>query len=108
MKQLKQQTEKTKKKIAFNLNPLGQKVMAAKKSAEKASADYDAKMAEYETAAENKADKISLARLAAGVKIARYKYKIKRAESKLAKLELKMTRKKEKKEKESIQEPAMA
>jgi hypothetical protein len=107
MKQLKQPAAKAEKNVSFNLNPLGQKVAAAKKAAEKALEEHKTKVAEYETACSDKtADKITLYRLAAAVKIARFKYKIKRAESKLAKFELKVGRKKQKKAKEV--EPAMA
>lgn len=70
-------------------NTLQNKVTTTEKSVQKAWTDYEKKNAAYEDALNHESDKITLAGLQAAAKIARFVYKIKRVEHKLAKVDLK-------------------
>lgn len=89
---MKNTDQKSKVSLASSspaADTLQNKVAATEKSVQKAWTDYEKKNTAYEDALNQQSDKITLAGLRAATKIARFVYKIKRVEHKLAKVDLK-------------------
>lgn len=97
---MKNKEQHTKKAVVAN-NPstsaLFAQLSATEKQLDKACAAYDQKVAAYEEAEKQHSDKITLRGLLAAVKIAKFTYKIKRIEHKLAKTNWKAASKADKK-----------
>lgn len=107
---MKQKALNTKKQAILETPPTGtlqSKASTAEKSVEKAWEAYKKKEAAYDEASKESGDKMGLKRLLAAAKIARFTYKIKVVEHKLAKAILKATNKAGKKSgKEDSKAPA--
>jgi len=86
-------------------NTLQLKVTSTEKGAEKAWEAYKKKAAIYEDALKQHVEKLPLKTLLAAAKIAKYTYKIKNLEHKLAKLHCKAASKASKKKVEPVEEP---
>ena len=97
MKSTGQKTEAITKTTILTTDTLQKKAAATEKSAQKAWLDYEKKSAAYEDAWKQKLDKITLLGLLSAAKIAKFTYKIKRTEHKLAKANWKASSKADKK-----------
>ena len=105
MKNTDQKSENTSKTNSPATDALHKKVVAAEKSTQKAWADYEKKSEAYEEGLKQQSDKITLLGLLAAAKIAKFTYKIKRTEHKLAKANWKVASKADKK---SAEKPVKA
>ncbi len=108
MKDIEQKSEGSPKAISPAAESLHNKVIAAEKSVQKAWADFEKKSAAYEDALKQSSDKITLLGLLASTKIAKFTYKIKRTEHKLAKATWKAALKTDKKSVEKSGEEGAA
>lgn len=92
-KTAQEQPEQTTK----NADGLYKTLVNSEKNAKKARTDYEKKRQTFDEALKTDADKLTLHTLWSAVKIAKYTYKIKRVEFKLAKLTWKTATKADKK-----------
>lgn len=85
MKDSSQKVSNKPKSTPSAHDSLHEQVIAAEKSVQKARADYDKKSTAYEDALKQQSDKITILSLQVAAKIARWTFKIKRMQYKLAK-----------------------
>jgi len=93
MKNTDQKSESSTNTSSTATDMLQKKVVSAEKSAQKAWEDHEKKVAAYEDALKQQSDKITLLGYLAATKIAKFTYKIKRVEYKLAKANWKADKK---------------